>query len=272
MKMLQGMPRFGRHHVGWFSFQLSSGFAMQMCLFMVAMNVSLSESLPPATPAECKDDVKGAINLNLDWIADTGSAQDLVNDSELPDDYGYYSDNPIRMITANGESSSSKQGRVFVPKLGKTDPYLVRSSPPVISVGMRCVEDGYDFVWRGSKGEPPYMVKPNGERIELVVRDYVPYFANKSKTISTPSTQPRPSIATPASEEDQQSPEPDGEIEIISDEPIDVPSPSQCCLRRLRILMPTGRLSRLSTRNPRVAAVVFTRIKMISKDHLARKL
>ena len=106
---------------------------------------------------------------------------DLVNDSELPDNYGYYSDNPIRMITANGESSSSKQGRVFVPKLGKTiiDPYLVRSSPPVASVGMRCVDDGYDFVWRGSKGEPPYMVKPNRERIELVVRDYVPYFAKQ---------------------------------------------------------------------------------------------
>ena len=73
-----------------------------------------------ATPAECKEDVKGAINLNLDWVKDTGSAQDLVNDSELPDDYGYYSNNPTRMITANGESSSSKQGRMFVPKLGKT--------------------------------------------------------------------------------------------------------------------------------------------------------
>ena len=128
-----------------------------------------------ATPAECKEDVKGAINLNLDWIADTGSAQDLVNDSELPDDYGYYSNHPIRMVTANGESSSSKQGRVFVPKLGKTiDPYLVRSSPSVISVGMRCVDAGYDFIWRGSKGEPPYMVKPNGERIELVVEIMYP--------------------------------------------------------------------------------------------------
>ena len=94
---------------------------------------------------------------------------------------------------------------------------------------MRCVDDGYDFIWRGSKGEPPYMVKPNGERIELVVRDYVPYFANNSKTISTPSTQPRPSIATPASDEAQQSPEPDGEIEIIGDDPmginVDLPEP-----------------------------------------------
>ena len=81
------------------------------------------------------------------------------------------------MITANGDSPSSKQGRVFVPKLGKTiDPYLVQSSPPVFSVGMGCVDDGFDFVWRGSKGEQPYIVKPNGERIDLVVKDYVPIY------------------------------------------------------------------------------------------------
>ena len=99
----------------------------------------------------------------------------MVNDSELPDSYGYYSDTPIRMIDANGESSSSKQGKVYVPKLGKTiDAYLVQSSPPVISVGMRCIDDGFDFVWRGSKGEQPYLVKPNGERIGLVVKTMYP--------------------------------------------------------------------------------------------------
>ena len=125
------------------------------CAYLCDTDFGCNECIPKgikATPAECREDVKGAINLELDWIADTGSAQDLVNDSELPDDYGYYSNNPIRMITANGESSSSKQGKVFVPKLGKTiDPYLVRSSPPVISVGMRCIDDGYDFIWRGPR-------------------------------------------------------------------------------------------------------------------------
>ena len=125
------------------------------CAYLCDTDFGCNECIPKgikATPAECREDVKGAINLELDWIADTGSAQDLVNDSELPDNYGYYSDNPIRMITANGESSSSKQGKVFVPKLGKTiDPYLVRSSPPVISVGMRCIDDGYDFIWRDPK-------------------------------------------------------------------------------------------------------------------------
>ena len=126
-----------------------------------------------ATPAECKDDVKGAINL--DWIADTGSAQRLVNDSELPDDYGYYSDNPIRMITDNGESSSSKHGRAYVPMLGKTiDPYLVKNSPPVISVGVRCVDDRYDFIWKGSKGETPYMIKPNGKELSWLSETMYP--------------------------------------------------------------------------------------------------
>ena len=61
----------------------------------------------------------------------------------------------------------------------------------------------------GSKGEAPYMVKPNGERIELIVKDYVPYLANNSKTVSTASVKCRPSIAMPAYEEAQQSPGPD---------------------------------------------------------------
>ena len=100
----------------------------------------------------------------------------FLTDSHVPDKFGYYSDKPIRLTTANGESSSSKQGKVFVPELGsKIDPYLVRSTPPVLSVGMRCIDQGYDFVWRGSRKENPYFRKPDGTKIEMVVDDYVPY-------------------------------------------------------------------------------------------------
>ena len=84
------------------------------CGYMCDTEFGCDECIPKgltAAPAECRQDVKGVIDLNLDWIADTGSAQDLVNDSESPGNYGYYSDTPIRMITANGESSSSKQGK-----------------------------------------------------------------------------------------------------------------------------------------------------------------
>ena len=91
---------------------------------------------------------------------------------------------PVRLITANGESSSLKQGKVYIPSLGKVvDPYLVESTPAVLSVGMRCVDDGYDFVWRGSKKQDPYFLKPNGERIYLKVNDYVPYLTNEGSKI-----------------------------------------------------------------------------------------
>ena len=157
-----------------------------------------------------------------------------------------------------------------MPKFGKTiDPYLVKSSPPVISVGMRCVDDGYDFVWRGSKGETPYMIKPNGERIELVVRDCVPYLANNSKMITTPSTQQRPSITVPASAEAQQSPENNGEIEVVGDEPIDFPEPQPLLTEAVeepdadRKVEPPDEL--------KVVAVVSMTISMSLNDHLGRK-
>ena len=38
-----------------------------------------------------------------------------------------------------------------VPELNSTvNPYLVQSSPPVLSVGRRCIDEGFDFVCRGS--------------------------------------------------------------------------------------------------------------------------
>ena len=78
-----------------------------------------------------------------------------------------------------------KQGKVKVPELNATvTPYLVQSSPPVLSVGLRCVEDGFDFVWRGSKNEKPKLVSPDGKVIELEVRDYVPYLCSKSSQSS----------------------------------------------------------------------------------------
>ena len=50
-----------------------------------------------------------------------------------------------------------------------------------MSVGLRRVADGFDFIWRGSKNEKPHLVSPNGKVIELEVRDYVPYLCSKSQ-------------------------------------------------------------------------------------------
>jgi hypothetical protein len=56
-----------------------------------------------AMPAKSEEYVDGCFEASIDWIVDTGSAQDLLTDHHVPDHYGYYSDNPIRLITANGK-------------------------------------------------------------------------------------------------------------------------------------------------------------------------
>ncbi len=53
-------------------------------------------------------------------------------------------------------------------------PYILDSTPDVLSIGRRCVEDGYEFVWR------PYSLHPtittaSGKVVKLVVRDCCPY-------------------------------------------------------------------------------------------------
>ena len=135
-----------------------------------------------ATPAESSKQVTHHMVTEEDWIADTGSAQDLMNRCDLPDSFQFYSNRPISIITANGESSSYLQGKVFNPTLGSNfKPYLLESTPPVISVGMRCMDEGFDFIWRA--GCNPYFKKPDGERIVLSVKDYVPY---------VPASDPKP--------------------------------------------------------------------------------
>lgn len=53
----------------------------------------------------------------------------------------------------------------------RVKPYLVESSPAVLSVGARCVDKGYDFIWEGSKGKVRTSLL-RGVRLE--VRNYVP--------------------------------------------------------------------------------------------------
>ena len=113
-----------------------------------------------ALPASSPREVKYFHHSHEDWIADTGSAQDLLTRHDIPDEFQYRSDRPIAIITANGHSSSNLQAKVYNDTLScRFDPYLLESTPPVMSVGMRCVDQGYDFIWRS--GKSPYFRKPD---------------------------------------------------------------------------------------------------------------
>ena len=71
-------------------------------------------------------------------------------------------------------------------------PYLVESTRPVMSVGIKCMDEGYDFVWRA--GKEKYFQKPDGARIRLTVRDYVPYVPSKVNKAMPCKSRSRPVV------------------------------------------------------------------------------
>ena len=113
------------------------------------------------------------------WIADTGSAQDLISKKFIELQKIRESQNPLELITANGPYRATEQTDVKIPVLSsEISPYVLEDTPAVISVGRRCVDEDWDFVWKGSK--QPYFKKPDGEKIKLNVKDYVPYLPSKN--------------------------------------------------------------------------------------------
>ena len=53
----------------------------------------------------------------IEWIGDTGIAQDLISEHDLQGHPARISENPINIMTANGPSSVDKQVKTNVPSL-----------------------------------------------------------------------------------------------------------------------------------------------------------
>ena len=86
-------------------------------------------------------------HLDIEWIADTGSAQDLISRDDLGSLRSYTAPHPINSITANGPSSADVQADLKVPSLGFTSAlYVLPRTPSVLTVGYRCMEEAFDFV------------------------------------------------------------------------------------------------------------------------------
>ena len=62
------------------------------------------------------------------------------------------------------------------------------NTPPLLSVGRRCLNDGYSFLWLS--GENPYFVTSDGTIIRCLVSFGVPYIDTED-----PRCKPRPVIA-----------------------------------------------------------------------------
>ena len=85
-------------------------------------------------------------STEIAWIADTGSAHDLVSRHMLHSDGVSQSSNPVSLLTANGVFQATDQAKVNVPVLGADiRPYVLDGSPAVVSVGQRCIDAGWGF-------------------------------------------------------------------------------------------------------------------------------
>ena len=113
------------------------------------------------------------------WVVDSGSGFDLVGRRMLP----FMGRSEVRdcersliLSTANGEIRADKEAVIEIDKLGmKTTAIVLDDCPSVLSLGKKCMEEGFGFHW-----EPygkPTLVLPSGKTISLQVEHYVPVLA-----------------------------------------------------------------------------------------------
>ena len=126
------------------------------------------------------------------FLVDSGCPLDLLASDDLTEQERKFVKTACRGITlhtANGFTKAKSTLSLSSDLL--SDPieaYLLESTPNVISMGYRCMELGYSFIWRG--WQRPYLVCPNGKKIELEVMHNVPYLPETSfwPSGSTPQT------------------------------------------------------------------------------------
>ena len=126
-------------------------------------------------PTAAARTAKPEASVNM-WLADTGCGHDLIQRAELTKLKRWIrrAARPITFITANGRTQAKDVVDLFVKEFGETiSPFVLESTPAVVSVGFRCMELGYTFIW--PPGRNPYFVTPSGNIIYLEVHDHIPY-------------------------------------------------------------------------------------------------
>ena len=81
---------------------------------------------------------------------------------------------PVVFHTANGSTATNKDAEIDVGTFDITSQaYVLDDTLSVMSLGKRCMEEGYSFVW--PSGKMPFMITKLGGRIDLTIHDNIPY-------------------------------------------------------------------------------------------------
>ena len=122
------------------------------------------------------------------FIMDSGSGHDLISAKKIDRmDLPTYDDTVVNFHTANGVTSSTKRSDIKFEAFDEpAQAHILEDTPSVMSMGKRCIDLGYSFIW--PSGKTPYMIDSNGDIIEMTVRDYIPYVnIDQKKKKGTPS-------------------------------------------------------------------------------------
>ena len=127
------------------------------------------------------------------WIFDTGCGHDLTSLRwvvEADKNRMLTSNNPLTLTGAGGNVPASLtlrlQSRAI--NIGVVEPYVLQHTPCVLSIGRRCVAEGWSFWWPPHSTDP-VMIPPNKtikEGLILEVHGYIPYWREKGQVGSRP--------------------------------------------------------------------------------------
>ena len=121
------------------------------------------------------------------WLGDTGTDQDIVGESQQVVTRSKIRDADVNITlsTANGPITADKSIDTHIPALcDGFSPYVLKDSPPALSIGQRCLEDGYDFVW--GRNNKPIFIRPDQEVVEFKMSSRVPFLDEECYPITVP--------------------------------------------------------------------------------------
>ena len=124
--------------------------------------------------------------VGIEFLADTGSEEDLISQQDqqsfFPESSVVDATRPVSLITANGPVLGDKSVNLTIPELGQSlECYVLENTPPVCSVGRRCMDEGFDFHWYA--GKPPYFITPDGKKLRCKMKGRVPVIGEGSVAV-----------------------------------------------------------------------------------------
>ena len=114
----------------------------------------------------------------IKFLMDTGCGHDLISKKKIEkhDLETLVTPEPISFQTANGitdtDLASNFQADSFKEPINA---YVLGDTPSVLSVGKRCMNQNYSFIW--PPGREPFMIDPDGKSISLFVNGDIPYMS-----------------------------------------------------------------------------------------------